>query len=121
MDRWRASPLPYSIQAAGVRDMVWPGNMLKEDLRAMRAARSYAYNLDLRERVEGRLERARTTLEGYLLLRGSTSAQLGAFRVDLDDDGLSITRSLADEGWEQMNMEDTLAEIEMRQELDAGY
>ena len=87
----------------------------------MRAARSYAYNLHLRERVEGRLERARTTLEGYLLLRGTSSAQLGAFRVDLNGDRLSVTRSSADDGWEQLDMEDVLAEIESRQELEVGH
>ena len=87
----------------------------------MRAARSYAYNLHLQERVNGRLERARTMLEGYLLLRGASSAQLGAFRVDLDDGRLSVTRSSADDSWEQLDMEEMLTEIESRQELDVGY
>ena len=87
----------------------------------MRAARSYAYNQDLRERVEGRLERARTMLESYLLLQGATSAQLGAFRVDLDNGEISITRTAADDGWEQMNMEDMLSEMEVRERLHVGH
>ena len=87
----------------------------------MRAARSYAYNLDLRERVERRLERTRTTLEGYLLQRGASSAQLGAFRVDLNDGEISITRTAADDGWEQMNMEDMLSEMEVRERLHVGH
>ena len=87
----------------------------------MRAARSYAYNLDLQEKVEGRLERARTALESYLLLQGASSAQLGAFRADLNAGALTITRVSVDDGWAQMNMEDMLAEIEMRQELEMGH
>ena len=87
----------------------------------MRAARSYAYNLDLQEKVEGRLERARTALESYLLLRRASSAQLGAFRVDLNDGQISVTRASVDDGWAQMNMADMLAEMRIRQELDVGH
>ena len=87
----------------------------------MRAARRYAYNLDLQEKVEGRLARARATLESYLLLRRASSAQLGAFRVDLNDCALTVTRASVDDGWAQMNIDDMLAEIEIRQELDVGH
>ncbi len=85
--------------------------MLKEDLRAMRAARGYAYNLKLQEKVEERLARARASLESYLLLQDASSAQLGAFRVDLNDGELSVTQTAADEGWEQLPIEDVLAEL----------
>ena len=87
----------------------------------MRAARSYAYNVELQEKVERRLERARTALESYLLLRGASSAQLGASRADLNGDVLTVTRVSVDDGWEQMDMEDMLAEVEMRQELEVGH
>ena len=95
--------------------------MLIEDLRAMRAARSYAYNVELQGKVERRLERARTTLESYLLLHRASSAQLGTFRVDLNDGELTVTRASVDDGWAQMNMEDMLAEIGIRQELEVGH
>ena len=87
----------------------------------MRAARSYAYNLHLQERVNGRLERARTLLESYFLLRGVSSAQLGAFRVDLDDGKLSVAQVSTDGGWEQLQIEDILTEVDVRQELGVGY
>ena len=87
----------------------------------MRAARSYAYNVELQEKVERRLERARTTLESYLLLRRASSAQLGAFRVDLNGSVLTVTRASVDDGWAQMNIDDMLAEIEIRQELDVSH
>ena len=79
----------------------------------MRAARSYAYNLALQERVGDRLERARATLESYLLLRGASQAQLGAFQVALDDGELSVSRH-RDEGWEQLALEEVLARSHSR-------
>ena len=77
--------------------------MQREQLRAWRAARSYAHNLELQARIESRLERAKGSLESYLLLNGVDSAQLGRFRVALDDGQLSVTQA-PPEGCEQLVM-----------------
>jgi len=90
--------------------------MQREQLRALRAARSYAHNLELQARIESRLERAKGSLETYLLLNGVDSAQLGRFRVALDDGQLSVTRAPA-EGCEQLVMAE-IVETRSRTEAD---
>ena len=76
---------------------------MKEDERAIRAARSYEHNLALKPRVEERLGKARGMLESYLMLSGRTSVQLGAYQIELRDGELLITR-LPPQGWKQLEM-----------------
>ena len=76
---------------------------MKEDERAIRAARSYEHNLALKPRVEERLDKARSMLESYLMLSGRTSMQLGGYNVELHNGELLITR-LPPQGWEQLEM-----------------
>jgi len=76
---------------------------IKERLRAIRAARSYEYNRALQSKVEARLEKARSTLESYLLLSGVTSVRLGSYQVELRDGELVVTK-LPPEEWKQLEL-----------------
>ena len=80
---------------------------MKEAEQATRAARSYERNAQLAPKIEERLDRARSTLESYMLLCGKTSVHLGGYQIALLQDGsLSVTR-LPPEGWEQLEIEAT--------------
>ena len=82
---------------------------MKEDEKAIKAARSYERNLVLKPRVEERLDKARSVLESYLMLNGGTSVQLGGYKIELHNGELLITR-LPPEGWEQLEMRGLCAE-----------
>ena len=95
--------------------MRYDGGMEREQVRAWRAARSYAYNLRLQERVQDRLERARVALQSYLLLQGETESQLGAYRIELEEGALTVTHRASDaDGWEQLDLEALLEVPEPR-------
>lgn len=69
----------------------------------MRAARSLNYNRELQPLVEERIERAEGKLRGYLLARGLTRLRLGAFEVEIDEEGaIDIERMPLDDNWRQM-------------------
>jgi hypothetical protein len=85
---------------------------MKERMQALRAARSYRYNHELRPKVEDRLARAESELRSYLLREGVEELRLGAFQVSLHDDELVVTKARP-EGWEQL-------EIAEMAEADAG-
>jgi hypothetical protein len=83
---------------------------MKETEQASRAARSYERNAQLAPKIEERIERARSTLEGYLRRSGKSMVHLGGYQIALLQDGsLAVTR-LPPEGWEQLEM--TLSEKE---------
>jgi len=77
---------------------------MKELERAMRAARSYVYNRDLKPKVEARLTKAAARMESYLVRNATESACLGRYRVDLVD-GQLVVSDLPPEGWEQLEMD----------------
>ena len=70
----------------------------------MRAARSYVYNRDLKPKVEARLSKALTRIEGYLLRNETESACLGRYRMELVN-GQLVVSELPPEGWEQLEMD----------------
>lgn len=73
-----------------------------ETFRLMRAVRSLAYNRELKPVIEGRIERAETNIRGYMLANSLRTTQIGAFEVEMDEDGdLALSRLPMDE-WEQM-------------------
>ena len=72
--------------------------------RVMRAARSLAYNRALKPVIVGRIERAETKVRGFMLANGLTSTRIGAFQIDMDDDGdLKLERLQMDE-WQQLSI-----------------
>jgi hypothetical protein len=84
--------------------------------RIMHAARSLAYNRELKPVIEGRIERAESKIRGYLLGHGLDADKVGAFEVAIDDNGdISYARLSIDE-WEQLELPQT-TEIK---ELDSG-
>jgi len=81
------------------------GEVIKERLRGIRAARSYEHNRTLQSKVEARLEKARSTLESYLSLSEVTSMRLGNYQVELREGKLVVTR-LPPDGWEQLELQE---------------
>ena len=72
--------------------------------RLMRAARSLNYNRELQPLVEERIERAEGTLRDYLMANGRTALRLGAFQVEMDEEGeIHLSRLPMDE-WQQMRL-----------------
>lgn len=75
--------------------------------RLMRAARSLNYNRELQPLVEERIQRAEGTLRGFLIARGLTALRLGAFQVEMGEDGaIDIERVALDGNWRQMPLSD---------------
>jgi hypothetical protein len=75
-----------------------------EAYRLMRAVRSLAYNRKLKPVIEGRIERAEAKVRGYMMVNGLSSSRIGAFEVELDEDGdLSLTRLQSDD-WQQLSL-----------------
>lgn len=72
--------------------------------RVMRAVRSLAYNRELNPVIVGRIERAEAKVRGYMLVNGLTSTRIGAFQVEMDEDGdLALSRLQMDE-WQQLSL-----------------
>ena len=75
-----------------------------EKYRVMRAIRSLAYNRELKPVIDGRIERAETKVRGFMLVNGLTSTRIGAFQIDMDEDGdLELERLQMDE-WQQLSI-----------------
>ena len=75
-----------------------------EAYRLMRAVRSLAYNRNLKPVIEGRIERAEAKVRGYMMVNELSSTRIGAFEVDMDEDGdLSLTRLQLDD-WQQLSL-----------------
>ena len=70
--------------------------------RLMRACRSLNYNRELQPLVEARIERAEGMIRGHLLAWGQTALRLGAFQVEMEEDGSIELTQLQVDGWEQM-------------------
>jgi hypothetical protein len=78
--------------------------LMKERLKAIRAARSFEYNRALQPKVEARLEKARSRLKAYLMLEGVISMRLGDYQAELVDGELVLTK-LPPDGWEQAELQ----------------
>ena len=75
-----------------------------ERYRVMRAVRSLAYNRELKPVIDGRIERAEAKVRGYMLASDQTTTRIGAFQVDIDEDGdLALTRLQMDD-WQQLSL-----------------
>ena len=57
------------------------------DPRVVRAVASLARNRKLKAVVERRIEKAESRIKAYLLLHGITSAHLGRYHVEMNDEG----------------------------------
>lgn len=80
--------------------MIDPG---KEERRVYRAIRSLAYNRDLKQTVERRIERAEDRIFAYMGLRGLEELRLGCYHVCFMD-GYIVVKILpgSHEGWMQI-------------------
>ena len=56
-------------------------------VRLMRSIRSLAYNRELQPLVEDRIERAESSLRGYLLINGLAATRVGFYQVEMDEEG----------------------------------
>ena len=75
-----------------------------ETYRLMRAIRSLAYNRNLKPVIEGRIERAEAKVRGYMMVNELSSTRIGAFEVEMGEEGdLSLTRLQMDE-WQQLSL-----------------
>ena len=75
-----------------------------ERYRVMRAVRSLAYNRELKPVIEGRIERAEAKVRGFMMANELSSTRIGAFEVEMDEDGdLSLTRLELDD-WQQLSL-----------------
>ena len=82
----------------------YPYYHMKEHDRAMRAAKSYAYNKELMPKVEERLAKALSVLESYLLQTGQDVVRLGRYDVELRDGEMHVAPA-PPEGWGQRELE----------------
>jgi hypothetical protein len=72
--------------------------------RALHAAKSYAFNEELKPKIEERMENARSQMESYLLRTGQTAVRLRRYQIELRDGHLHVSMAPPD-GWEQAETE----------------
>ena len=76
----------------------------EEAYRLMRAVRSLAFNRTLQPLVVDRIVRAESKIRGYLLTHDLEATRLGAYLVEMDEDGDLHLSRLAVDDWQQMKL-----------------